>query len=443
MASETTAQYVKPGRHPDAPTQNDLDKCVHCGLCLNACPTYRELGVEMDSPRGRIYQMVQVATGQVPLNPTYTEHMDLCLGCRACETACPSGVEYGKLIEAARTELNAMRPKSFFRSTVENIVFKHLLASRWMLSVVGFSLWLYQNTGLQSLVRATGILKLMGLAEIEQLTPTAERPTFFGKIGQVFPAEGKQQKAAEGHPQKKVALLAGCMQNVFFAKLNEATVRVLQKNGCEVHVVAEQTCCGALHAHSGFRDEARALARKNIDAMVDGGFDAIISNTGGCGATLKEYHHLLEHDAAYAHRAEKFVGLMRDVNEFLASIDLNPNMKPINARVTYQDSCHLAHGQKVTKAPRQLISRIPGITFVEMPNASICCGSAGIYNVVQNELAMEILASKMGNVNVTKADRVISSNPGCMLQLRAGEKLHGQNRPVQHVVELLDEAYRD
>jgi len=430
MSTETTAQYVKAGRHADAPTQKDLDRCVHCGLCLNACPTYRELGVEMDSPRGRIYQMVQVATGQTPINPTYTEHMDLCLGCRACETACPSGVEYGKLIEAARTELNAVRPKSFFRSATEGFVFNHLLSSRWMLSLVGLKLWIYQSTGLQSLVRATGILKLMGLAEIEKLTPTAERPNFFGQIGKVFPAEGTRKK--------KVALLAGCMQNVFFAKLNEATVRVLQKNGCEVHIPAEQTCCGALHAHSGFRDQARALAKQNVDALVDGGFDAIISNTGGCGATLKEYHHLLEHDA----RAEKFVSLMRDVNEFLASIELNPNMKPINAVVTYQDSCHLAHGQKVTKAPRQLISKIPGITFVEMPNASICCGSAGIYNVVQNELAMEILESKMGNVNVTKADRVISSNPGCMLQLRAGEKLHGQNRPVQHVIELLDEAYR-
>ena len=434
MSTETTAQYVKSGRHEDAPAQKDLDRCVHCGLCLNACPTYRELGVEMDSPRGRIYQMVQVATGQTAINPTYIEHMDLCLGCRACETACPSGVEYGKLIEAARTELNAVRPKSVFRRVLEGFVFGHLLASRWMLSLLGLKLWIYQQSGLQSLVRATGILKVLGLAEIEQLTPIAERPTFFSKIGQVFPAEGKQQK--------KVALLAGCMQNIFFARLNEATVRVLQKNGCEVHVVAAQTCCGALHAHSGFREEARALARQNVDAMVDGGFDAIISNTGGCGATLKEYHHLLEHDAAYAQRAEKFVGLMRDVNEFLAGLDLNPNMKAINAVVTYQDSCHLAHGQKVTKAPRQLISRIPGITFVEMPNASICCGSAGIYNVVQNELAMEILESKMGNVNITKADRVISSNPGCMLQLRAGEKLHGQNRQVQHVIELLDEAYR-
>ena len=434
MSTETTAQYVKSGRHEDAPAQKDLDRCVHCGLCLNACPTYRELGVEMDSPRGRIYQMVQVATGQTAINPTYIEHMDLCLGCRACETACPSGVEYGKLIEAARTELNAVRPKSLFRRTLEGFVFGHLLASRWMLSLLGLKLWIYQQSGLQSLVRGTGILKVLGLAEIEQLTPTAERPTFFSKIGQVFPAEGVGTK--------KVALLAGCMQNIFFARLNEATVRVLQKNGCEVHVVAAQTCCGALHAHSGFREEARALARQNVDAMVDGGFDAIISNTGGCGATLKEYHHLLEHDAAYAQRAEKFVGLMRDVNEFLAGLELNPNMKPINAVVTYQDSCHLAHGQKVTKAPRQLISRIPGITFVEMPNASICCGSAGIYNVVQNELAMEILESKMGNVNITKADRVISSNPGCMLQLRAGEKLHGQNRQVQHVIELLDEAYR-
>ena len=224
MSTETTAQYVKPGRHEDAPTQKDLDRCVHCGLCLNACPTYRELGVEMDSPRGRIYQMVQVATGQTAINPSYIEHMDLCLGCRACETACPSGVEYGKLIEAARTELNAVRPKSPFRRVLEGFVFGHLLASRWMLSLLGLKLWIYQQSGLQSLVRASGILKVLGLAEIEQLTPTAERPTFFSKIGQVFPAEGVRTK--------KVALLAGCMQNIFFARLNEATVRVLQKNGC-------------------------------------------------------------------------------------------------------------------------------------------------------------------------------------------------------------------
>ena len=432
-ASETPALNVREGRHPDAPQQKDLDRCVHCGLCLNACPTYRELGVEMDSPRGRIYQMVQVATGSVPVNDEYTRHMDLCLGCRACETACPSGVQYGKLIEAARTELNAVRPKSWLRATTENFAFKTLLGSRLLLRLMGGGLYLYQILGLQSLVRATGVLKAMGLDQIEQLTPTAEMPTFFGSIGRVFPAEGERRY--------KVALLAGCMQNVFFARLNDATVRVLQKNGCEVHVPAGQTCCGALAAHAGHRETARLRARTNIDALLDKGFDALISNTGGCGATLKEYHEILEHDAAYHDKAQRFVKLTQDVNEFLGSLELNPKLGPVNATVTYQDSCHLAHGQKVVKQPRALIAAIPGLKFEEMPNAGICCGSAGVYNVVQNEMAMDVLDAKMRNVNMTKATRVISSNPGCMLQLRAGEKLHGKGRQVQHVVELLDEAY--
>ena len=435
--SAPVALPVKSGRHPDAPAQKDLDKCVHCGLCLNACPTYRELGVEMDSPRGRIYQMVQVATGAAPISPEYLQHMDLCLGCRACETACPSGVPYGVLIEAARTELNDVRPKSAVRRAIEWLVFRHLLRTPWMLKLMGWKLWLYQASGLQSLVRASGVLKLLPgrLAEIEQLTPVAEVPQFFGEFGRVYPAEGERRY--------KVALLAGCMQNIFFARLNEATVRVLQKNGCEVHIPASQGCCGALSAHSGHREIARECARKNIDALADAGFDALISNTGGCGATLKEYAHLLEHDDAYHARAGKFVSLTKDVSEFLSSIELRTEgLKPVRARVTYQDSCHLTHGQKCGKFPRQLLKQIPGLQFVEMPNAQICCGSAGIYNVVENELAMQVLDSKMRNVNVTKADRVISSNPGCMLQLKAGEKLHGQNRPVQHIVELLDEAYR-
>ena len=432
-ASETAALRVRDGRHPDAPQQKDLDKCVHCGLCLNACPTYRELGVEMDSPRGRIYQMVQIATGAVAMNDEYVRHMDLCLACRACETACPSGVQYGKLIEAARTELNAIRPKSWLQSTVENFAFNTLLPSRPLLKLMGGGLYLYQVLGLQSLVRATGLLKLIGLDRVEQLTPTAEMPTFFGSIGQVFPAEGERRY--------KVALMAGCMQNIFFARLNDATVRVLRKNGCEVHVPAAQTCCGALAAHSGYRDTARRMARQNIDALLDAGFDALISNTGGCGSTLKEYHELFEQEAAYHDKAHRFVKLMKDVNEFLGSIELNPKLGAIPVTVTYQDSCHLAHGQKVTKPPRALMQKIPGLTFEEMPNSNICCGSAGIYNVVQNEMALEILASKMRNVNMTKATRIVSSNPGCMLQLRAGEKLHGQGRPVQHVVELLDESY--
>jgi glycolate oxidase iron-sulfur subunit len=440
MAESNLVQTVLQNRHPDAPAQKDLDKCVHCGLCLNACPTYRELGVEMDSPRGRIYQMVQVATGAAPLDATYIGHMDLCLGCRACETACPSGVEYGKLIEAARAEIQARTRKPFPWAQVESFVFGTLLGSPWMLRLLGLKLWLYQKTGLQALVRGTGLLKLLGpFGQIEHLTPEAQLPTFFSQYGQVFPAEGERRY--------RVALLGGCIANIFFARLHEATVRVLQKNGCEVHVPEAQTCCGALHAHAGRRDDARALARQNIDALTGQGFDAIISNTGGCGATLKEYHEILEHDRAYDAKAHEFVKLMKDVNEFLGGIDLNPNLGRVERRVTYQDSCHLCHGQKVKLQPRKLLRQIPGLEFVEMPASDICCGSAGIYNVIQNEMAEEILTSKMNNVNRVAPEQIASSNPGCMIQLAAGAKLHGQGKlkenpqPVKHIVELLDESY--
>jgi glycolate oxidase iron-sulfur subunit len=429
------AQSALPNRHPDAPTQRDLDKCVHCGLCLNSCPTYRELGVEMDSPRGRIYQMVQVATGAAPVtSESYLEHLGLCLACRGCETACPSGVQYGRLIEAARTEIQARVPKPWHARFLQWLVFSQLLQKPWMLKIAGFKLWVYQRSGLQSLVRASGLLRLLGpLGKAERLAPTAEMPTFYPNIGKVFPAEGERQH--------RVAFIAGCMANIFFARLNEATIRVLQKNGCEVHVPSGQNCCGALHAHQGLRDDARKLARQNIDAILGGGFDAILNNAGGCGSVLKEYDELLEHDAAYRDRAHEWVKRVKDVNEFLASMELNRNFGEVPMKVTYQDSCHLAHGQKVRNAPRELLRAVPGVTLVEMPASDVCCGSAGIYNVVQNDLSMRILESKMRNVNSTGADAIATANTGCLLQMRAGAELFGGGQRAYHVMEILDQAY--
>ncbi len=418
----------------EAPLQKDLDKCVHCGLCLNACPTYRELGVEMDSPRGRIYQMVQITTGQAEMSQTYVDHMDLCLACRGCETACPSGVEYGKLIEAARAHIEDNRPRVLPVRLFRWFIFGQLLQTRWMLGLAGAGLYLYQLSGLQRFVRSSGILKPFGkLAEIESLSPNAEVPFFFSQIGKTFPAEGARKY--------KVAFLAGCIQNVTFSRLNEATVRVLQKNGCEVHIPGAQGCCGALHVHSGRKEDARKLARNNIDAILDGGFDAIISNTGGCGSTLKEYHELLETDEKYHDRAHEWVKKMRDVNEFLGGIELNTNMGPMPMTVTYQDSCHLAHGQKVRVGPRKLLAAVPQLKFKEMPMSDLCCGSAGIYNVVQTEMAGQLLKNKMGYVNGTGAEVIVASNPGCMLQLDAGARLHGKGQRVMHVVQVLDEAY--
>jgi glycolate oxidase iron-sulfur subunit len=415
------------------PAQADLDKCVHCGLCLNACPTYRDLGVEMDSPRGRIYQMNAVVNGAA-ITPEYVQHMDLCLACRGCETACPSGVPYGRMIEAARAALEGTRKRSLLSRALKKAIFDHLLPSPALMQVAGAALYLYQASGMQRIARASGLLRVWRkLADLEALSPSAEVPFFYNKIGKTFPAIGEQRY--------RVAFLAGCIANVAFARLNEATVRVLQRNGCQVTIPAEQTCCGALHLHSGLRAEAQRLARLNVDAIVDGGYDAIITNAAGCGSTLKEYDELLHDDPVYRAKAARFKACMKDVTEFLASIELNSNMGSLDYVATYQDSCHLSHGQKIREAPRKLLRSVPGLTFREMPMADLCCGSAGIYNIVQNEMAMRILQQKMEYVATTKASVIVTANPGCLLQLRAGARLYGNGQRAVHVVEVLDEAY--
>jgi glycolate oxidase iron-sulfur subunit len=379
--------------------------------------------------------MNQVAAG-APIGPSYIEHIELCLACRACETACPSGVQYGKLVEAARSEIEAGIKRPLVTRLLRRFVFGHLLQSPRTLKIAGAMLYLYEASGMRRLVRSSGLLRLFGkLESLESLAPPAESPFFFAQIGKTFPAEGERRY--------RIAFLAGCIANVSFARLNEATVRVLQKNGCEVVVPAGQNCCGALHVHSGLREEARDLARTNIRAVADGGFDAIITNAAGCGSTLKEYDELLEHDPEYAEKARQFTHLMKDVNEFLASIELNPNMGTLPIDVTYQDSCHLAHGQRIRTQPRKLLRAVPGLVLREMPMSDLCCGSAGIYNVLQNEMAMTILKSKMDYVNMTGAEVIVTANPGCMLQLKAGAKLHGKGQRVAHVVEILDEAYKN
>jgi len=423
-------------RNGRGPQQSDLDKCVHCGLCLNACPTYRELGVEMDSPRGRIYQMNQVAQG-APITDSYIRHMDLCLGCRACETACPSGVPYGRLIEAAREEILPHRKLSKKAQRCQRFFFEKLLPSRPSLQVAGAFLYLYQMSGLQKLARLTGALKVFGknLANLEVLAPSAEIPFFYSKIGKTFPALGEKRF--------RVAFLAGCIANVTFARLNEATVRVLQRNGCDVVIPPSQGCCGALHLHTGMAEHAKALARNNVDAFVPEDYDAIVTNAAGCGSTLKEYGHLLGADYDYSEPAQRFAEKVQDVTEFLASLELNEQMGSLEAVVTYQDSCHLAHGQKIKDAPRKLLQSIPGVEFQELPQADICCGSAGIYNVVENAMSMQILRRKMELVKGTEASIVATANPGCMLQLQGGVRMFGSDQRVLHVVQVLDEAYQN
>jgi len=418
------------------PRTFDLDRCVHCGLCLNACPTYRELGLEMDSPRGRVHYMIQAAEGAMPIGPAYVKHLELCLACRACESSCPSGVPYGRLIEAARELIERTVRRPWRARLARWFLLEHLMVSPFWLRLAGTLLYLYQASGIQKLLRSSGVLKGLGaLGELERLAPVMERPFFYRHIGKTFPAEGQRRH--------RVAFLAGCVANVCMARLNEATIRVLQKNGCEVEVPAGQTCCGALHVHLGLREQARRLARRNLEVFLEGGYDAIITNAAGCGSTMKEYPELFEGDAAGRERAERFARLTKDVSEFLASIELNRALRPLPLTVTYQDSCHLAHGQKIRQAPRQLLAAVPELRFKEMPLADMCCGSAGVYNAVHREMAASILGKKLDCAESTGAEVIATANPGCLLQLRAGVAARGNRQRVVHVVELLDEAYRN
>jgi glycolate oxidase iron-sulfur subunit len=339
------------------------------------------------------------------------------------------------MIEDARAQIETQRRRDWAARHFRQFVFGRLLQSRFLLTIAGTLLYLYEACGLKALVRMLGLARLFGaLGDLEEIAPSADPPFFFSQLGRTF--------APQGPRLYRVAFLSGCIANISFARLNEATVRVLQKSGCEVVVPKDQGCCGALHLHSGLREEARKLARRNIDAVLFRGFDAIITNAAGCGSTLKEYAELLAEDPEYAAKARQFSSLMRDVTEFLASIKLNPNLGPVNASVTYQDSCHLSHGQKIRSAPRKLLAAIPGLKFREMAGSDICCGSAGIYNVVENEMSRQILEHKMEAVEATGATIIATANPGCMLQLIAGVRLHGAKQRVMHVVELLDLSYR-
>lgn len=414
------------------PIYEDFARCIRCGLCLNNCPTYRLWQLEADSPRGRIRQMVLVNEGELPLSAGFVEHIDKCLDCRACETACPSGVEYGKLVEHARARIEKEYRRPFVTRWARKLFIERLLPFSARIAFTAKFLRFYQRSGLQWLSRKAGILKLLGLADRERLLPAIDGRFFFDQLGKTFPARGQRRS--------RVAFFAGCIANVTFTKLNEATIRVLTANGCEVLVPHQQRCCGALAAHAGVRDTARELARTNIAAFAGGEFDAILTNAAGCGSTLKEYDRLFASNEPEHAQAAAFQRKVRDVTEFLAELGLTATFQPISARVTYQDSCHLLHGQKIREAPRQLLRAIPELKFVELPYSDICCGSAGIYNVTQTVAALELLQEKMGHAKSTSAAIIATANPGCLLQMRAGAEIHQTGQEVLHVIELLDRA---
>jgi len=404
----------------------ELDACVHCGFCLQACPTYRVTQLEPESPRGRIHLVAAASQGRIETNERFADHLYLCLMCRACETACPSGVQYGRIAEAARELLGP--PGGPVARVVLRLVLRRLLPYPRRLRVAAWLLHLVQRLGI---IRVASAVLPRRFREMTGLLPPVPARAF--PSGQTYPAVGA--------PRARVALLSGCVMSVMFPEVQEATVRVLQRNGCEVVTPAGQTCCGSLSAHNGETASARAMARRNIDAFLSAAPDAIVVTAAGCGATMKGYGHLLKDDAAYAGRAAEVAALTRDATEFLAEIEAAPPTPAARRlRVTYQDPCHLAHGQKVRAQPRALLRSV-GVELVEMEGADRCCGSAGIYNLTHPEMSQTLLAEKMEAIRRTGAEMVVAPNPGCVLQLRYGAARHNVPVRVVHLIDLLDEAY--
>jgi glycolate oxidase iron-sulfur subunit len=415
--------------HP--PSGELIDKCVHCGFCLPVCPTYVLWSEEMDSPRGRIYLMKMVADGTATINETWVGHFDACLGCMACMTACPSGVDYAKLIEATRAQIERRYtrpvPEKRFRRFLFNI-----FTRPDRLRALLLPLRLYQKAGLEALVRRIGIPKLLParLRAMEALLPQVPAQE---TLPELIPAKGERRR--------RVGLLLGCVQRVLFPQVNAATARVLAAEGCEV-VVPAQPCCGALLVHAGEEEQAVQLARQTIDAFEKAQVDTVIINAAGCGSNVKEYGHLLRDDPQYAERAKAFAAKCRDVSEFLAELEPRATRHALRLRVAYHDACHLQHAQGVRTQPRMLLGGIPQLELLEIPEAAICCGSAGIYNLVQPEAAAELGDRKAGHVVALDADIVVSGNPGCLLQLRSALAREGRKLPVRHIVELLDASIR-
>jgi glycolate oxidase iron-sulfur subunit len=427
--------------HPAAPlalhgtSVEGVFKCVHCGLCLASCPTFSELGTEMDSPRGRIFLIKSLAEGRIGLSDSTVEHLDLCLGCRACETVCPSGVPYGQLIEAARAEVERRRPGGPLRRLFRWTNFTLLLGHPRLLGLAAGALRFYQVSGLQRLARSTGLLRLLPgpLASWEPLLPEIPKAADRAPLPPVIPADAPRRAT--------VAMLTGCIQQVAFGPQNRATARVLARNGVEVRVPQGQGCCGALHAHAGEHDMAVTLAKRAIETFEAEGAEHVIVNTSGCGAHMKAFGTLLANEPAWRDRAAAFAARVRDVSEYLAAAPLRGPLGPLPRRVTYHDPCHVAHGQKIRREPRALLAQVPGLEVVELHEADWCCGSAGTYNLTQPEMAARLQQRKVDNILATKADTVVTANPGCIIQIAQG--LAARRAPVEvlHIVDLLDHAY--
>ena len=415
------------GTASPGPALADLRTCIHCGMCLEACPTYRVTGLETESPRGRIHLMLALTEQRARPTGELVAHLDRCLACRACETVCPSGVPYGRLIEATRASLGAGRLTRF--------LLHYLLGDLRRLDALARIVGLYERSGLRRWLRRAGVIRRLPrrLRMIEGLQPPLARQRFsLERGGVVF---------AEVAPLGRVALLTGCVMRVAYGDVHEATARLLSRGRYEVVVPPTQTCCGALHAHSGDEEGARDLARRNIAAFEEvAELRWIVVDAAGCGAHLKHYGALLEGDPQWAVRAKAIAEKARDVSEVLVDVADRIAFGPVPLRVTYQDPCHLAHAQGIRAEPRALLRRVPELELVEMREADRCCGSAGIYNLTQMDYSARVLETKMADALATKPQAIVTGNPGCMLQLRYGVEQAGLDIPVYHLVEVLERS---
>ncbi len=418
-----TEERIGLGMNLDA----DLSKCVRCGLCLQHCPTYIETGLETESPRGRLYLMRALEEGLIPPTETVVGHLDQCLQCRNCEAVCPSGVPYGRVMEHARSTVleSSAAPLSW---RMRALFLREVIAKPGRMRVFASVLRFARSSGLQSLA--------------EQLPVIGPRAALAPRIsGRPYERKGVLARP-KGPTRQRVALLTGCIMPHAYGAVHRATVRVLARNGCEVVAPPEQGCCGALHGHNGELRTARELARRNIDAFLAAGIDAVVINSAGCGAAMKEYGQLLAGDERYAAKAERFSALVQDVSEFLVGLPFERPTGAVNATVTLQDSCHLAHAQRITRAPREVLESIPGLRLAEMAHPDRCCGSAGVYSLTQPEMSLDLLEHKMDDIATIAPDYIATSNPGCMAQLEAGVRRRGLRARVVHVIQLLDRAYR-
>lgn len=415
-----------------------LQQCMHCGLCLPVCPTYDATHVERHSPRGRISLLRAVADGRLELTETVAREMYFCLGCFACMTACPAGVNYAEMFEAARAEAELSgKLENPLRRLVRSLVIRWLFMDLRRLKALGWGLRVYQVSGVQRLVRASGVLRLLPRRwqELEAMTPPMPSRWSAQLIPPVLPARGRRRH--------RVALLAGCAQDLIFSEVNRDTAEVLAANGCEVITPPRQHCCGSLHAHNGELALARELARRQLAQFPPEEYDAIISNAGGCGSHLRHYSRLLGDEAQWAARAREWDRKVQDIHEWLVRVGWRAPAGPQpRLRVAYHESCHLAHGQKIVTQPRALLRSIPGLQWVELPESNWCCGSAGIYNVIQPEMARQLLERKLAHLRRLEVEVVATGNPGCLLQLMNGARAAGMNLRVVHPVTLLAEAYR-